>query len=84
MDNLPTIEERLDFMVTILAQRFAKQRTRGNVYMDGSHNPTPTEIREAEKFIYQIKYILNDDTFIKFCHPELNYHSSPHNGCILR
>jgi hypothetical protein len=34
-----------------LARLFARRRCNGSVYMDGSHNPLPTEKQEARMFI---------------------------------
>jgi len=34
-----------------LAVLLAKARTRGNVYMGGEHNPTPSEVRTAREFV---------------------------------
>lgn len=45
-------EEAIDY----LALEFAKQRTHGNVFMDGSHNPRPSERRAAEWFIEALEY----------------------------
>jgi hypothetical protein len=38
-----------------LALTFAKLRTGGSVYMDGEHNPTPSERRIAADFV---KYVV--------------------------
>lgn len=37
-----------------LAHLLAKQRCGGSVYMDGSHNPKPTEYQEARKFVIDL------------------------------
>jgi hypothetical protein len=34
-----------------LAMLFARRRCNGSVYMDGSHNPLPSELRESRNFI---------------------------------
>ena len=76
------IDRRLDGLVPVLAQTFAKRR-KPTPSMDGSHNPTPTERIEAERFIEMVKFTLTDE-WLKFCHPDEGYHASPHVGCILR
>jgi len=38
-------------LVDELARMLAKSRTHGNVYMDCSHNPLPTEIKAAQRFV---------------------------------
>lgn len=45
-------------MANELALEFAKQRTGGSVYMDGSHNPTPTERSRAERLLDGIDYLM--------------------------
>lgn len=50
--------DRFDSLARELALRFAKHRTHGNVYMDGSHNPLPSEIRDARLFMEAVEYVL--------------------------
>lgn len=38
-------------MVELLARVIARARTGGNIYMDGSHNPRPTEYVTARHFL---------------------------------
>ena len=38
-----------------LARLFANARTHGNVYMDGSHNPLPSEDKAAERFVSNVR-----------------------------
>lgn len=47
-----------DELVDELALEFAKQRTHGNVYMDGTHNPTPMEKVTAERFMEMATFVL--------------------------
>lgn len=75
--------ERLDTLIPHIALLFAKRRTNGSVYMDGSHNPLPSEESAAREVIDMVKFTLSDE-WLKFCHEEFNYHASPHKGCILR
>ena len=51
--------DRLASLTRELAKTFAKRRTGGNVYMDGSHNPLPTEITEARRFMEMVEYVLD-------------------------
>jgi hypothetical protein len=46
-----TPDEVRDEWVEYLASEFAKVRTRGNVYMDGSHSPRPSERQAAQLFV---------------------------------
>jgi hypothetical protein len=41
----------VEYAVNALADLFARRRTGGHVYMDGSHNPLPTEWIDARQFI---------------------------------
>lgn len=43
--------DHVDEAVWYLAMEFSKQRTNGQVYMDGTNNPLPTEQRRAQHFI---------------------------------
>ena len=54
----PIAQERIDALARQLALKFAHQRTHGNVYMNGSHNPTPTEVKEAQRFMETVQYIV--------------------------
>ena len=38
----------------VLAMLFSEQRTRGSVFMDGSHNPTPSETITAMRFVQDL------------------------------
>jgi len=45
-----------------LALLFAHRRTGGSVYMNGSHNPTPTEVRDAGRFCDYLRRKVEDET----------------------
>jgi len=53
---MPTTDEILELLVDALAEEFASRRTSGAVYMDGSHNPQPSEITDARNFM---TYVFN-------------------------
>ena len=42
-------------LIDALARMLAKSRTHGNVYMDGSHNPLPSEDKAAERFVSNVR-----------------------------
>ena len=44
-------EKALEDAIEALARMLADARTRGNVYMDGSHNPLPSEYQKARMFV---------------------------------
>lgn len=48
---------RREELTADLAQRFANLRSKGNVYMSGSHNPQPTEKQEAKRFMESLDYV---------------------------
>jgi hypothetical protein len=50
-DMIPTVED----FTNLLANLFAKTRTGGSVYMDGSHNPRPSERLIAKQFMEDLK-----------------------------
>ena len=50
--------DRRAALVRELALDFAKQRTHGNVYMNGSHNPLPSEIKAAGHFLDAVEHAL--------------------------
>jgi hypothetical protein len=54
----PIARERTDALARELALVFAKRRTGGNVYMNGSHNPLPTEVIEARRFMETVQFIV--------------------------
>lgn len=54
-------------LIAELAHLFARQRTHGSVYMDGSHNPVPSEMRIAKEFVefYVVPIIKKNDIIMK-------------------
>ena len=42
-------------LIDALARMLANARTHGNVYMDGSHNPLPSEDKAAERFVSNVR-----------------------------
>jgi len=72
MDDLrrePTEAEReavarwdaMDPWVRDLALLLAHRRTRGDVFMDGSHNPLPTEVRDAQRFVTGLRAAVSQE-----------------------
>jgi hypothetical protein len=45
-----------------LALLFAHRRTGGSVFMDGRHNPNPTEVRDAKRFCEWLRRKVEDET----------------------
>jgi hypothetical protein len=54
----PIAQERADALARQLALVFAHRRTNGNVYMNGSHNPLPTEVTEAKRFLEMVQTVV--------------------------
>ena len=77
------VTDRLDLLAPEFALALAKARFGPGVDMGGRHNPLPTEIREGQRMVEMIKYVLSDE-WLTWCHPDAGHHSNPHRGCILR